>query len=224
MNRPSVILNAAMTVDGKISTKSGDSRISCDEDLDRIHRLRADVDAVMIGVGTVLADDPVLTVRRADGENPIRVIVDSKGSTPTEARVLDDSAETMIAASKMIPDSEVERLQSRGARVLIAGSDWVDLASLLGILKEEGIDRVLLEGGSTLNWSMLSQGFVDELKIAVRTCVVGGKDAKTLVDGAGFGKVSDGLELNLRSTRRVGEDFLMEYSVKGSSDDQENRR
>jgi 2,5-diamino-6-(ribosylamino)-4(3H)-pyrimidinone 5'-phosphate reductase len=215
MVRPYVILNAAMSLDGKIATVTGDSRISCEEDLDRIHMLRAGVDAVMVGLGTVLADNPSLTVRRARGENPVRVVVDSLGKTPLDSRVLDASARTIIAVTTKAPKRNVNGLLRRGVQVIAVGEEEVDLKKLLEKLHGLGVQKLLLEGGSTLNWGMLSRGLVDEVKVAVAPYVLGGADARTLVGGRGFSKISKSISLNLVSFDWVGEDLLLTYLVKG---------
>lgn len=219
MDRPYVILNAAMTVDGKISSVEEDSEISCEKDLDRVHLIRSEVDGIMVGIGTVLSDDPRLTVRRADGENPTRIIVDSLLRTPSDVRVLDNSARTIIATSEKAEDKDRERIRSQNVEVIATGDKKVDLKSLLRILKREGIERLLLEGGSTLNWGMLDQGLVDEVRIAIHPCIVGGESAKTLVGGRGMKKIEEGVKLRLSEVERVGEDLLLVYKTEGSSSD-----
>jgi len=214
MARPYVVLNAAMTLDGKIATVAGDSMISCEADLDRIHRLRAEVDAVMIGVGTVLADNPSLTVRRARGKNPTRVIVDSEARTPLKAKVLDGSAKTIIAVTSKALKKRVRGLLGTGTHVMPCGSEKVCLQKLLEKLRAQGVRKLLLEGGSTLNWSMLKQGLVDEVRIAIAPRIVGGTAARTLVGGDGFAKISKSIKLELSSMKRVGEDLLLTYIVK----------
>jgi 2,5-diamino-6-(ribosylamino)-4(3H)-pyrimidinone 5'-phosphate reductase len=213
MRRPRVILNMAMSVDGKIATVEGDSRLSCQEDLRRLHSLRSRVDAVMVGVGTVLKDNPSLTVRLVKGKNPIRVVVDSMASTPLDSKVLDESARTIVAVSRRAPKERVERLEER-ATVLVLGEDRVDLRRLLDRLYGLGVRRLLLEGGSTLNWNMLKNRLVDELQISVCPVILGGEKAKSLVGGEGFRRVEEGLRLKLIRTRRVGEDLLLIYKPK----------
>ena len=215
MVRPYVILNAAMSLDGKIATVTGDSKISCEEDLDRIHMLRASVDAVMVGLGTVLADNPSLTVRRARGENPVRVVVDSIGKIPRDAKVLDASARTIIAVTTKAPKRNVKGLLRKGVQVIAVGEEEVDLEKLLGKLHGLGVQRLLLEGGSTLNWGMLRRGLVDEVKVAVAPYILGGEEARTLVGGRGFSKISKSISLKLVSFDWVGEDLLLTYLVKG---------
>lgn len=215
MTRPYVILNAAMTLDGKIATIAGDSRISCEEDLDRVHKLRASVDAVMVGVGTVLADNPSLTVRRARGKSPTRVVIDSFAKTPPSAKVLDDLAPTVIASTKSAPKRRLRKLRATGVSIVVAGEKEVNLHRLLEKLRSAGVRKLLLEGGSTLNWGMLKEGLVDEVQVAVAPRIVGGATAKTLVGGAGFGQVQRGVELELKKVKKVGKCLLLTYRVKG---------
>ncbi len=215
MVRPYVILNAAMTLDGKIATVAGDSRISCEADLDRVHRLRARVDAIMVGLGTVLADDPSLTVRRVKGKNPVRVVVDGGARTPLNARVLDGSAKTIIATSKAAKKQKLKMLYAAGADVIVAGEREVNLKKLLEKLNSLGVRRLLLEGGSTLNWGMLEQGLVDEVRVAIAPLIVGGARAKSLVGGAGFARVRGSAKLRLSRVERVGRDLILTYRVVG---------
>lgn len=216
MARPYVILNAAMTLDGKIATAAGDSKISCEEDLDRIHRLRASVDAVMVGVGTVLADDPFLTVRRVKGRNPLRVVVDNLAKTPPHAKVLDGSARTIIAVTSRAPKQNVKSLRAKGAQVIAIGRKEVNLRRLLERLHALGVRRLLLEGGATLNWGMLKRGLVDEVRIAVAPKIVGGSEARTLVGGSGFARISESIGLEMVAIDRIGEDLLLTYKVRGA--------
>jgi len=210
MPRPRVILNMAMSVDGKIATVEGDSKLSCPEDLKRLHSLRSKVDAVMVGVGTVLKDNPSLTVRLTKGKNPIRVVVDSMASTPPDAKVLDSSAKTIIAVSRRAPKDRIEKLKKK-ADIMVVGDYLVDLPRLLEKLYERGIRKLLLEGGSTLNWSMLKERLVDELRITVCPVILGGEKAKSLVGGEGFRKVEEGLKLKLVRIKKVGRDLLLVY-------------
>ncbi len=213
MDMPFVVLNAAMTVDGKISSVGGDSNISCESDLDRVHKLRAEMDAIMVGIGTIFSDDSELTVRRVSGENPLRIVVDSEGRTPTDSKVLDDLAPTLIAVSQRADESNVQDLRSEGVEVITVGEERVDLESLLERLGEKGIDDVLLEGGAELNWSMLNNGLVDKVILSIHPCIVGGEEAKTLVDGSGSKNVSNGISLELLRTERIDEDLLLYYKV-----------
>ncbi|HID61103.1 MAG TPA: 2,5-diamino-6-(ribosylamino)-4(3H)-pyrimidinone 5'-phosphate reductase [Hadesarchaea archaeon] len=223
MTRPYVILNAAMTLDGKIATVAGDSKISCREDLDRLHKLRTEVDAVIVGVGTVLADDPSLTVRRVCGKNPIRVIVDGEARTPPNARVIDNSADTIVAVTKKAKREKLEKLRNAGADIIIGGKKEVNLSWLLRKLHSRGVQKLLLEGGSILNWEMLKHGLVDEVQVAVAPQIVGGAKAKSLVGGAGFAKIRKGVKLKLSRVGRVGADLLLVYRVSGVRGAEKNR-
>lgn len=216
MELPKVLLNIAMTLDGKISTKEGDSRISCEEDLDRVHKLRLESDAIMVGIGTVMADDPYLTVRRVEGKNPSRIIIDSRGRVPSDKNVLNNSAKTIIGVSEKIEEKDKKRLRSKNAQVIVAGRDRVDLRELLKTLKNQGIEKILLEGGSTLNWGMLKERLVDEVRVAVKSCIVGGRNAKTMVDGDGVDQISECVDLNLIGIEKVGKDLLLKYKVEGN--------
>ncbi|BAM69446.1 MULTISPECIES: 2,5-diamino-6-(ribosylamino)-4(3H)-pyrimidinone 5'-phosphate reductase [unclassified Methanothermobacter] len=214
--RPYVILNAAMTLDGKIATKTGSSEISGEEDLRRVHELRRECDAIMVGINTVLADDPRLTVHRVDaeeGDNPVRVVVDSRARTPLDFRVLNDEAPTVIGVSESAPISRVNELRKR-AEVVVAGKDRVDLRLLLERLHEMGVRRLMLEGGSTLNYSMLTEGLVDEVRVCIAPMIAGGREARTLVDGEGIDDMSDAIKLELERFYTLGEDLIVEYTVK----------
>ena len=208
--RPHVIINAAMSVDGKIALSDGKAvRLSNEEDLGRVHRLRAEADAILVGVGTVLMDDPKLTVKAeyAKGRNPLRVVLDSDGKTPESAHVLDGTAPTIIVTSEKSTRSFPR------AEVLRCGKDEVDLALLLDRLTSRGIKTVLVEGGSTVIWSFLRHRLADELKVFVSSRVLGGHSAPTLAGGLGATSLEDSIGLRLERTERIGDGILLEYSV-----------
>lgn len=208
--RPRVIINAAMSVDGKIALADGRGvRISNEEDLRRVHQLRASVDAVLVGVGTVLKDDPKLTVKSeyARGRNPLRVILDSDGRTPSDAKVLDGSAPTLLATTV-----ECDRA-FKNADVFRAGKDEVDLPALLDHLERRGIRTLLVEGGSTVIWSFLRHGLADELKVFVGSAVLGGQSAPSLAGGDGVRSIDDAIRLRLDRAERFGDGVVLEYSV-----------
>ncbi len=217
--RPYVFINSAMSADGKISTVARKQvRISGEEDLRRVDALKADVDAVMVGVGTVLADDPKLSIKsvvlkrtRVDQgrtENPLRVVVDSRARTPPTAAVLGSNA--LIATSQQAPRHRVEELETK-AEILVVGERKVDLAALLGRLKDRGVESLLVEGGATLNFALLSLGLVDEIYTYVGNIIIGGSAAPTLVDGEGL--TNDFVKLNLREIRQIGDGVLIKWRV-----------
>ena len=210
-----VIINGAMTLDGKIATASGDSKISSKEDLVRVHRLRASVDAIVVGISTIVADDPRLTVRLAKGPSPTRVIVDSRGRLPLESRVLRtaQSVRTIVAVTSQAPEDKISKIRDTGAEVLVvregrtgytaAVPRGVDLKELFSSLeKKMGVKKILVEGGGELNWSLLRLGPVDELTVTVAPKIAGGRLATTLVEGDGADQISDGIMLKLERVQR----------------------
>jgi len=205
-----VIVNAAMSVDGKIALRDGQrARLSNEEDVQRVHRLRGQVDAILVGVGTVLKDDPKLTVRAdvATDRTPLRIVLDSDGRTPPHARVLEGRAPTLLVTS------EASDRTFDHAEVLRCGKDEVDLGALLDRLGGRGIRTLLVEGGSTVIWSFLRAGLVDELKVFVGSLVLGGRSAPTLAGGEGVASLSESIRLALERSERLGDGILLEYSV-----------
>ncbi len=223
MERPFTFINSAMSADGKISTKERKQvRISGSVDFDRMDELRACSDAVMVGIGTVLADDPSLTVkseerraaRKADGreENPVRVIVDSKARTPLDADIFKKGEGTrVVAVSRSAPRERVKVLEEM-AVVIVAGENKVDLPELVVRLKEVGIDRLMIEGGAGLNWGMLSCGLVDEIYSFVGNLIIGGSSSPTLVDGPGF-EENEIMGLEFVSCERMDDGVVLKWRV-----------
>jgi len=219
--RPYVILNAAMTLDGKIATQTGSSNISGKEDLERVHELRKECDAIMVGIGTVMADDPRLTIHKIDAnpeDNPVRVVVDSKCRTPIDARITNNDAKTIIACANeykhdFMESDKYETFKKRGVKFFFSGDDRVDLSLLMSYLHEEGIEKLMLEGGATLNFSMIKAGLIDEIRICVAPMVVGGANAKTFFDGEGFDLMDHAVKLELVDSYSLGKDLILTYKV-----------
>jgi 2,5-diamino-6-(ribosylamino)-4(3H)-pyrimidinone 5'-phosphate reductase len=219
-----VVVNAATSVDGKLSTRERRQvRISGDADFDRVDRLRAAADAVLVGVGTVLADDPHLGVKSEERRverlrngrpaNPARVVADSRARTPPDATLLDDDADTYLLVSAAAPTDRLDRLRDAGATVIETAGERVDLAAAADALDAEGIDRVLAEGGGELIFSLFEAGLVDELSVFVGSLVVGGRDAPTLADGEGF--VDEFPALDLVGVDRLDDGVVLRYRVPG---------
>ena len=219
--KPYVILNAAMTLDGKIATDTGSSNISGEEDLKRVHELRKDCDAIMVGIGTVLADDPRLTVHKINAnpeDNPVRIVVDSKFRTPIAARITNKDAKTIIAGANeykydFIVSDRYETFKKRGVNFFFSGDKQVDLKALMNYLHEEGIEKLMLEGGATLNFSMIKAGLIDEIRICVAPMIAGGVNAKTFFDGEGFSTMDEAARLELSDSYALGKDLILTYKV-----------
>lgn len=214
--KPYVILNAAMTLDGKIATKTGSSKISGKKDMMRVHKLRKDMDGIMVGIGTVLADDPKLTVSKIDAsleDNPIRIVVDSQGRTPINSRVLNEMAPTIIAVSSKYSNTPKIKELSKKADIFVSGTEHVDLSKLLDYLYSQGIKTLMLEGGSTLNFSMIREGLIDEIRICIGPMIIGGNYAKTLFDGEGFDNMEDSVKLDLTNINQLDQDLILTYKV-----------
>ncbi|MDD1732286.1 MAG: 2,5-diamino-6-(ribosylamino)-4(3H)-pyrimidinone 5'-phosphate reductase [Methanosaeta sp. NSM2] len=212
MTRPFVFINCAMSADGKISSvERRQVRISGREDLARVDRLRAESDAVMVGIGTVLADDPSLRVKsdllrqarrgRGQPENPQRIVADSRARTPPLASVLGPGC--ILAVARSAPAERLEDLSQR-SDIICCGEERVDLRELFSHLYERGIKRIMVEGGS-----------VDEIYVFVGSMLIGGASAPTLLDGDGYRK--DFPALRLVSVQRLDEGVLLKWTIPGGS-------
>ena len=237
---PRVIISAAVSVDGKISLARGrrgprsraraPAKLSSESDVSRVHRLRAKCDAILVGLNTVLSDDPMLTVRHAragrkrgrggdaaTGSQPVRVILDSMARIPPASKIITTSLRirTIIAVSGTAPERRILALRRTGAEVVTMGRKEVDVRRLLSRLAKDGIRSVLVEGGGTTNWEFLRRNLVDEIVVAVSPYVLGGglRGAVSLVEGEGFPSVSGSPKLSLRSARRLGDHVILSYDV-----------
>src|SRR5437899_4923365 len=215
-SRPYVILNAAMSLDGKIATYTGDSRMSSRADPRRVHRLRASVDGIMVGMRILLRDDPKLTVKLARGRKPHRIIVDSTAQTPLTSYVVRTARQipTIVAVTSRAPKNIVETLERRGVKVFVCGKGpLVSVKILLQTLRKLGIRKILLEGGGALNWSMLGSGLVDEISVAITPRILGGEKALSLGEGKGVARGHHAVKLKLLRTSKYGPDLVVHYKV-----------
>ena len=214
-SRPYVILSAAMSLDGKIATKTGDSRLSSKKDLVRVHKLRSNVDAILIGKRTMMIDDPSLTVRYVKGKNPIRIILDSKGNIKSNSKIIQTCRKipTIIIVSEKISEKNVARLHRHGLEVIKCGYKEINLKKLLHILKKKNIKKLLVEGGGTTNWSFFKNGLVDEIIVTLVPLILGGKDAISFVGGDGFSKISQACSLKLKSICHLKNELVIRYLV-----------
>jgi len=215
---PFVTAKFAISLDGKIATKSGDSKwISCETARKQVHNLRYTTDCIMAGVNTVLVDDPRLTTRSCGGKGgkakvqPLRVIVDSKGRTPLTARVFSEPGKTLLASAKSVKPEEKRAYAQVGAELLELPSTEgrVDLDKLLKVLGQREITSVLVEGGGILFGSLFDRGLVDKVIAFIAPIIIGGKEAKTAVAGNGVDKVVDSLKLERVSVEKFGEDLMV---------------
>ncbi|AEA46941.1 2,5-diamino-6-(ribosylamino)-4(3H)-pyrimidinone 5'-phosphate reductase [Archaeoglobus veneficus] len=216
--RPHVFINVAASADGRISDESRRQiRISCEEDMQRVDRLRAESDAIVVGIGTVLSDDPRLTVksqalreeRVKNGRtpNPLRVVVDSRARTPLNARVLDGEAETLVAVSDLADEERVAALREK-ASVFVAGQEKVDLRALMEYLYSIGVRRVMVEGGARLNHSLIAEGLVDEIMVYYGGMIIG--NGPCIADGPSF---KPPVPLELVRVSRLGSGVLAVWKV-----------
>ncbi len=221
--RPFCILKTAMTLDGKIATRTGDSKWITNEDSRKyVHQIRHKASGIMVGIGTVLVDNPSLTTRLEGkmGKDAVRIIVDTRARIPLKAKVLNLSsqAKTIIATTDKSDKNKRKALEVQGAEILITPfkNNKVDLDYLMKKLGEKGIDSILLEGGSTLNYSALQQDIVDKIIYFISPKIVGGKSAITSVGGEGKKHIEDALRIKDIRICRFNEDIMVEgYLDKG---------
>ena len=213
MNRPFVIVNCAMSADGKIaSPMRKQMRISGEEDIGRMYQLRNEVDAVLVGIGTILTDDPKLTVKEAyvpHPKQPLRVILDSKGRTPPQALALNTVSKTLIITAegkkRIYTGSHIEVI---GCRIDHEG--LIDVKCALDLLYQKGIRKLLVEGGGTVIWNFLKNKVVDDLYIFIGSCIIGGKDTPTVADGEGI-KTGECISLKIIKVKPLGSGLLIHY-------------
>lgn len=211
---PFVVLKTAMTLDGKIATSAGDSQwITGEASRLRVHELRDRCDAILVGIGTVLHDDPSLTTRLPDrqGRNPLRIVLDSEARTPLSAKLLTDgAARTLIAVTEQAPKARVEALRQAGAEVLVCGAGpRVDAVELLRTLGGREVSSLLVEGGGRVNDALLQAGLVDKVYAFIAPKLIGGRDALTPVEGEGRERLADAVQLTGLTAETIGEDILL---------------
>lgn len=216
MKRPHVIINCAMSADGKIASPTRKQiRISCPEDIERMYRLRNECDAVLVGVDTILADDPKLTVKEKyvkHPKQPLRIVLDSKGRTPAHALVLNDVAKTLIITAKGKEKTyEGSHIEVVGCKTDISG--LIDVKDALDIIHRKGVRTLLVEGGGTIIWSFLKNKVVDDLYIYIGPCIIGGKETPTVADGEGIKSEEETIPLEIAEVKRVGPGVLIHYQA-----------
>jgi 3,4-dihydroxy 2-butanone 4-phosphate synthase/GTP cyclohydrolase II len=212
--RPYVALKFAQTLDGRIATATGDAKwISSEAERTLSHALRASCDCVLVGIGTIVQDDPQLTVRMVAGASPMRVVLDSTARTPLTAQVLRDDAATTVITTDRADDARRAALHRAGARIETVpdGAGGVDIGATLERLRRSGVRSMLVEGGAKVITTMLAAGVVDRIIVAVAPVIIGsGTEA---VRGLGVTRVTDGIRLVNRSMHSVGDDVLLAWDV-----------
>lgn len=209
--KPFVLVNCAMSADGKLAgPERKQVRISSEEDMVRVKNLRKRYDAILVGVGTVIADDPHLTVKNATyEENPVRIVLDSHGRIPPEARVLDDRAPTII-----VTDNECTKDWGSNVTVIRGGSGRINLTDVLHILaKDLGIENIIVEGGGEVIASFFREKLVDRYSVFVGGLLIGGRTSPTPADGDGW-LAPEGVKLSLDSAEVLGNGALLTFTPK----------
>jgi len=223
--RPFVTLKGAMTLDGKIATKTGHSKWITGEPARRdVHRVRSQTDAVIVGIGTVMADNPELSARESKkssmqrrGRQPVRVVLDSHLRIPSTAKVLTWVHEqpTIVCTTAKASPKKIKTLKARGIQVWVLPqkNGMVSLKATLGKLGKAGMSTVLIEGGSTLNASALQEGLVNKVRLYVAPKLLGGQDTKSLIGGVGPKAIEQGWHLLKPELKRIGQDWLVEGNL-----------
>ena len=214
-SRPYVILSAAITLDGKLGVKNKRTKLSSKNDKIRVHKLRSRVDAIIIGNNTVRLDNPLLTVRHAQGKNPVRIILDSSGTIKSNSKIIQtcNNVPTIIAVSELISEKNLQRLRKFSLEIIVCGKNSVDISKLLGTLLKKGIKKILLEGGGAVNWSFIKRNLIDEAIITLTPYILGGKDSVSLVEGIGFKNLDVSTKLKLKKIQKNKNELVLFYKL-----------
>nr|WP_275297830.1 bifunctional diaminohydroxyphosphoribosylaminopyrimidine deaminase/5-amino-6-(5-phosphoribosylamino)uracil reductase RibD [Clostridium sp. YIM B02551] len=217
--KPFIVLKSAISLDGKIATHTGESKwITGEEAREEVQVLRNSLSGIMVGVDTVIIDNPQLTCRIPNGRNPKRIIVDSNLRIPLDSKVLEinENSHCIIATTQKAPKEKVDILRNKGIEVIVLPEKdaKVSLKELVVELGRKNIDGILLEGGGTLNYSALKEGIIDKVQYYISPKIIGGRDAKTSVEGEGVNSIDECFRLNEVTTKVVGEDILVEGYIK----------
>lgn len=209
--RPFAIIKVAMSADGRIATKTGDSKyITSKEARAHVHQLRTEVDAVMVGLNTVLRDNPELTPRLVKGKDPMKIVVDSHLKIPKNCNLMKDPAKLMIAATSKASKSDIKKMQQKGVTIIISKTKkgLVDLQDLMKQLGKHEITSVMIEGGSELNSSAIKEGVVDKILIFTAPKIIG--NGLGAIGNLGIKSVDKAINLKNSITRKIGNDILIE--------------
>ena len=209
--KPFVIIKVAMSADGRIATKSGDSKyITSREARTLVHKLRTEVDAVMVGLNTVLRDDPELTPRLCKGKDPLKIVVDSALKMPKKCNLMKNPSQLIIATTNKAAKNEIQKMQDKGVKVLVTNSSkgMVDIVDLMKQLGRHEITSVMIEGGSELNSSAIKAGVADKILIFTAPKLIG--NGHGAIGNLGVSKIDKAINLKDPTCSRVGKDMLVE--------------
>lgn len=209
--KPFVILKVAMTMDGKVATKTGDSKyITSNEARKRVHKLRSEVDAILVGINTVKKDNPKLTPRLIKGRDPMKVVVDSSLNMPLKCNLMKNPSKLIIATTKKAPKKTMNRFYQKGVNVIVCKTDKgrVDLKDLMKELGKRDISSLMIEGGPTLNSSVIKQKIADKLLIFTAPKIVG--KGMGAIGDLDITKINKAIKLKKIKTDKVGKDILLE--------------
>jgi 2,5-diamino-6-(ribosylamino)-4(3H)-pyrimidinone 5'-phosphate reductase len=218
-DRPHILMMSEITADGKLTLKKGASskilmKYMAHETELLLHETRAAYDAIMVGANTIRIDNSFLTVRYVQGKSPLRVIPCSMADLPLDANVLKGDAPTAIAVCEAAPADRVEGIRKKGAHIIVAGKTHVELPLLMNILRQEfGVKKLMIEGGPTLNWHMLHDRLVDEIRLIHLPFIVGGSDTPSLVGGMHIDTEDQMIRLNLKNYYLCGSNLVSEFDV-----------
>jgi len=219
IEKPYVILSAAMTIDGKIASRAGDPEISDEKDWKEAHKLRTQVDAIMVGKGTILKDDPKLHIKFYKHKGYYRIVADSNLNIPINAKVIEFQPEiypTIICTTENVNENKIKEFKEKNVRIIQAGMDKrVNLIKVMTQLYRLGIKSILLEGGGTLNWSFIECQLIDEVRLTIAPWIIGGKNAISLVEGEGFEKMVQGPRFKLEEVRKRDNYVILRYKNQG---------
>lgn len=219
ITRPHVLMMSEITADGKLTLRKGASskilmKYMAHETELLLHETRAEYDAIMVGANTIRIDNSFLTVRYVQGKSPLRVIPCSMADIPLDANVLGPDAPTLIAVAETAPQERIDAIRKKGAQVVIAGKKHVELPLLMRILKEQfRVNKLMIEGGPTLNWHMLHDRLVDEIRLIHLPFIVGGSDTPSLVGGMHINSEEEMIRLTLKKFYLCGTNLVSEFDV-----------
>jgi 2,5-diamino-6-(ribosylamino)-4(3H)-pyrimidinone 5'-phosphate reductase len=218
-DRPHVLMMSEITADGKLTLKKGASskilmKYMAHETEILLHTTRAEYDAIMVGANTIRIDNSFLTVRLVPGKSPLRVIPCSMADLPLDSNVLGPDAPTAIAVCEAAEKERVEAIRKKGVHIIVAGKTHVELPLLLKILKHKfGVNKLMIEGGPTLNWHMLHDRLVDEIRLIHLPFIVGGSDTPSLVGGMHINTEDEMIRLDLKKYYMCGSNLVSEFDI-----------